>query len=98
MVNIFRTLKSKSKVIDATFYPHGITFSGDKPALLNIGAKNVDLSGVNPNTLRLYYDNEETGQWEEIQTYDIIVKQDEGYVKVINAELWHFSRYAIGAE
>ena len=80
--------------IDASFHPHGITFS--QPALLNIEAKHIDLSNVDPDAIRMYYVNEETAEWEEIQTYDIIVKQDEGYIKIIDAELHHFSRYAVG--
>ena len=79
--------------VDVSFQPHGITFG--VPALLNIEATNVDLSGVKPKNIGIYYVNEETGKWEEMQTYDIIVKKREGYLKIIDAEIPHFSRYAV---
>jgi len=82
--------------VDVTFSPHGITFS--RPARLDIEAKNLDLSGINPNDINIYYDNPETGQWEVMQSYAVIVKQADGYVKVVAGQLPHFSRYAIGAE
>ncbi len=79
--------------VDVTFQPHGIVFS--QPALLNIEVKDADLSSVDENTIGLYYVNQETGQWESMQTYDITVKKDEGYLKIIDAEIPHFSRYAV---
>jgi len=79
--------------VDVSFQPHGITFS--EPALLNIEAKNIDLSGVKTKNIGIFYVNEETGKWEEMQTYDIIVKKKEGYLKIIDAEIPHFSRYAV---
>ncbi len=82
--------------VDVTFSPHGITFS--RPARLDIEAKNLDLSGVNPDDINIYYDNPETGQWEVMQSYAVIVNEANGYVKVIDAKLPHFSRYALGAE
>ncbi len=82
--------------VDVTFSPHGITFSS--PARLDIEAKNLDLSGINPDDINIYYDNPETGQWQVMQSYAVIVNEANGYVKVIDAKLPHFSRYAIGAE
>ncbi len=82
--------------VDVSFSPHGITFSS--PARLDIEAKNLDLSGINPDDINIYYDNPETGQWEVMQSYAVIVNEANGYVKVIDAKLPHFSRYAIGAE
>jgi len=79
--------------VDVTFQPHGIVFS--QPALLNIEVKDADLSSVDENTIGLYYVNQETGQWESMQTYDIIVKKNEGYLKIIDAQIPHFSRYAL---
>jgi len=81
--------------VDVTFSPHGITFS--RPARLDIEAKNLDLSGVNPDDINIYYDNPETGQWEVMQSYAVIVNEANGYIKVIDAKLPHFSRYAISA-
>jgi hypothetical protein len=81
---------------DVLFAPHGITFSS--PALLTIEIKNADLTGFDPDDLELFYINQQTGQWEEIHCCEIIVDINTGYIKVINAEIAHFSRYAIGEE
>ena len=76
-----------------SFGPHGITFS--PPALLNIEARNLDLSGVNPETLTLYYLDSKTDEWVEMQTAEIIVNQEEGYLKFVDGQIPHFSRYAV---
>ncbi|MCH7677048.1 hypothetical protein IH879_19165 [candidate division KSB1 bacterium] len=76
-----------------SFGPHGITFS--PPALLNIEARNLDLSGVNPETLTLYYLDSKTDEWVEMQTAEIIVNQEEGYLKFVDGRIPHFSRYAV---
>ncbi len=81
---------------DFKFKPHGIAFSS--PAILNIEAKGLDLSGIDENKLGLYYDNPETGEWEPMEVEKIIINKETGYIRVINGQLPHFSRYAIGAE
>ncbi len=78
--------------VDAEFQPHGITFS--KPAVFNIEAKYVDLTGVNPSTVALYYVND-NGEWEKMKTEEISVKIDDGIIKIMDAEIPHFSRYAV---
>ncbi len=80
--------------IDVQFGRHGITFS--KPALLVIEAKQMDLSNTPIQRVDVYYDNADIGQWELMERKEVIVKQDEGYLKVIEAEIPHFSRYAVG--
>jgi len=82
--------------VSFTFHPHGINFS--EPAILNIEAQGVDFTGVNPNDVDIFYDNQENGQWEPMQRDDVLIDVDAGSVKVVNARLPHFSRYAIGAE
>ena len=82
--------------VAVTFEPHGVTFSS--PAILNIDAHGLDFTGVDPNTVDVYYDNPQTGQWELMQRDDLIVDANAGTIQVINAQLPHFSRYAIGAE
>jgi len=79
--------------VDVSFDPHGITFS--RPALLNIETKGLDLSGVNIDKIGCYYDNPEVSEWETMRTYDVIVKEKEGYIKVLDAKIPHFSRYAV---
>jgi len=86
--------------VDMEFAPHGLVFN--TPAILNIEAYNLDLSSINVNdfgtTFGIYYDNEDSGEWEKMDCDDIQINFTDGSVKVINAELPHFSRYAIGAE
>ena len=76
-----------------SFGPHGITFS--QPALLNIEAKNLDLSGVNPETVALYYLDSKKGDWEKMDTVEIIVNLEQGYLKFVDSQIHHFSRYAL---
>ena len=82
--------------VAVTFGPHGTTFS--QPAILNIEAHGVDFSGINAESVNVYYDNQETGQWELMQSDNIIIDVNAGTIQVINALLPHFSRYAIGTE
>jgi len=80
-----------------TFGPHGTDFK--PPAILNIEVSGLDLSGwSNDRThgINIFYINE--GDWKVMKTKKIIVKKNEGYLKIKGAELPHFSRYAIGAE
>jgi hypothetical protein len=51
-----------------------------EPALLNIEAA-VDLS---------------IGRWEKMSSTHVVVDKDAGYIKIIDAQIPHFSRYAIG--
>lgn len=78
---------------DVTFQPHGITFS--KPALLTLKADGLDLTNVDPASVKLYYDNPETGVWEEMEVESVTVDEVKGKVTVKNAKLPHFSRYAL---
>ena len=82
--------------VAVTFQPHGTIFSPD--AILNITAHGVDFSGVNLNNIDVYYDNQETGNWELMQRDDITIDTVNGIIRVINARLPHFSRYAIAED
>ncbi len=82
--------------MDVKFSPHGIVFS--QPASLNIYASGLDFDGVNTDELGIYYDNEETGAWEEMECDEFNVYPDEGKLSVKNAKIPHFSRYGIGTE
>lgn len=79
-----------------SFAPHGVVF--DIPALLNITAYGVDFTGVNPQEVSIYYDNQESGLWEEMEREQIIINAQEGIVQVINAQIPHFSRYALSKD
>lgn len=81
---------------DMVFAPHGIVFSN--PALLNIEIKNADFSNLNPDDLNIYYDNPDTGEWELMESDEVIVDASTGYIKIVDGEIPHFSRYAIGTE
>lgn len=79
-----------------TFGPHGTVF--DPPARLNLKVSGLDLRNVDPNSINMYYINEVSGNWEQMQSDNIIVNVNKGTIQVINGRLPHFSRYAIGAE
>lgn len=72
------------------FGPHGLNFN--KAVNIELSYKMADLSDVNEDDLKLFYYNEDSGLWELIGGE---VKKNR---KVIKAKIWHFSRYAIGAE
>ena len=81
------------------FGPHGIFFK--EPAKLNIeiyGLKFKKGDDFEVEDLGLYYVNQETGLWEKMKFKKIQVDRKKGTIKVIDAELPHFSRYAIGSE
>jgi hypothetical protein len=80
--------------IDVTFAPHGLNFSD--PALLNISASGLDFTGFNVSNLKLYYVNQVSGLWEEMNCESLSVNTEEGSLSVVNGQLPHFSRYAIG--
>ncbi len=82
--------------VDVEFAPHGITFS--EPALLTMYAYGLDLSGVDVNNLNFYYQNTETGLWEPMVYQYLYVSVEYGIIYLLNGELPHFSRYAIGTE
>ena len=78
------------------FSPDELTFS--QPAILNIYAMGLDLEGINPNAISVYYDNPESGQWDEMENEDVTVNILTGYVNVQNVKIPHFSKYVIGSE
>jgi hypothetical protein len=80
---------------DIVFGPHGTQFS--KPALLNVSLQNMDLTGMDPNKVGLYYVND-NGQWEKMVVESITVEPVTGTVIVLNAQIPHFSRYAVASE
>ena len=79
--------------VDMEFGPHGTTFL--MPVLLNITAVGLDLSEANEETLDLYYDNPDTGQWEKVERENVIVTKSTGTLQIVNARIPHFSRYAV---
>lgn len=80
--------------VELQFSPHGLTFS--QPAILNITGTGLDLEGIDPNSISLFYDNTEIGQWEEVYHEGVTVNTITGFVTVQNAKIPHFSRYALG--
>ncbi|MCH7755890.1 hypothetical protein IH970_12310 [candidate division KSB1 bacterium] len=80
------------KRFDMEFGPDGTVFAN--PALLNIIAVNLNLKKVNLETLGIYYDNPETGQWQKIDSENVVVDKEHGFLRIRNAQIPHFSRYA----
>ncbi len=79
--------------MDVVFGAHGTVFS--KPAILNIYANGLDFSGVNVEALQIYYYEPATDTWEAMQADFIGADAARGEMKIINAQIPHFSRYAV---
>jgi len=80
------------KSFDMEFGPPWTVFAN--PALLNIIAVNLNLKKVNLETLGIYFDNPETGQWQKINSENVVVDKEHGFLRILNAQIPHFSRYA----
>jgi len=74
------------------FGPPGTVFVN--PALLSIIAVNLNLEKVNLETLAIYYHNPETGQWQKIDSENVVVDKEHGFLRIRDAQIPHFSRYA----
>jgi hypothetical protein len=78
--------------VDMNFGPDGTSFK--KPALLNIVAQGLDLSGWSQeDNLQLACFNEDTQLWEVVPSQRIIFNVKTGYLQCVNGQLSHFSRY-----
>lgn len=74
----------------ATYTPSPFYF--DQPVTLTLELKGLDLTGVDPNTVDFVY-IDPTGQIDHVQYSSIQVDLATGTLKVVGAELHHFSRY-----
>ena len=79
-----------------TFGPNGISFN--PPAILNFEISGLNLSGIDPDLIDIFYINPDTHLWELMPRKSIIVNAETGYINVVDAEFSHFSRYAIGMQ
>ncbi len=75
------------------FKPDGIQFS--TPAIFDIKISGLDLTNISTEKIDIYYYNEDTGEWENVQREAVIVDVKAGTVVVQAAQLPHFSRYAL---
>ena len=80
------------KSFDMGFGPAGTVFAN--PALLTIIGVNLNLKKVNLETLGIYYDNPQTGQGQKIASENIVVDKEHGFLRIRDAQIPHFSRYA----
>jgi len=72
------------------FYP-SMTFS--QPVILNFTITGLDLSGINPQNVGFFY-IESNGNLTPTQNDGVVVDVSSSTLKVINARLPHFSRWA----
>lgn len=79
--------------VDLTFGPHGTIFQ--KPAILNVLATGLDLSGYPKGERKAYlwYYNEIADNWEKMDADKVYINADLGILACINGYLPHFSRY-----
>jgi hypothetical protein len=79
--------------LDVLFGPSGLDF--ERPADLDVDIDNIDLTGIDPSAIHLYYENKLTGDWEIMDCKKVTVDVENGKIKVTKGELPHFSRYAL---
>jgi len=79
--------------VDMVFSPHGTIFN--TPAILNIKALRLDLGGLCEEEIDIYYDNQEKGCWDTMESHFVKANLKGGFIIVKNALLPHFSRYAM---
>lgn len=77
--------------VDMTFGPSGTVF--EPAAQLEIDARGLDLSGIDPNKIGFFFYNKEEGFWEKMEA---TVEVHEASQRVhVTTYVSHFSRYAI---
>ncbi len=89
------TLTFDDEKIDFVFGPSGTTF--DPPALLNLVIYGLDLTGVDSESIGFYYVSPD-GAWEIMPSEQVIVNQKYGFIRIVNAQISHFSRYALSKD
>ena len=90
---ISMTLDDSKLKID--FDPNGLQFN--VPAELSYTATGLDLSSLPAGvTLKLYYCNQKTGKFEEMNAENITYDRLLGTITCVNADIPHFSIYAFG--
>jgi len=72
-----------------SFYPHMVF---NIPAGFNLRYAGLDLSDIDPNSVDFIFQNYD-GTTEQFNYEDIIVKVDEGVIRLLKGRLNHFSRY-----
>ena len=77
---------------DILFGPGGLNF--ERPALLNVDIDDIDLTGVDPATIYVYYEKSQN-VWEKMDCKKVTVDVENGKITVKRGELPHFSRYAL---
>lgn len=86
------------EMLAASFGPEGTAFL--KPGDLSICATGLELGEMDQSTLlaklRLLYQNEDTGVWEEIPAASFDADPATGSVMCEGGVIWHFSRYGFG--
>ena len=78
--------------------PLVFTIDMSKPNLRSLdwsALKDIDLTAIGDRPVGVYYDNQETGQWELMESEETSVSIKEGKLKIKNALIPHFSRYAV---
>ncbi len=73
----------------ATFSPHG---SFRRPVIYNLTIQGIDLSNIDPATVRFVY-MADNGKYYTADCDNIYINKEDGRIQVVNARLPHFSRY-----
>jgi len=84
------TIKLDNKYAGFDFGPDGSEFS--KPLLFSGEIDGLDLKGVDEDNVKFVFVDKD-GNFSPIVSEEVVVNVKNGLLKVIKAQIWHFSRY-----
>jgi hypothetical protein len=58
----------------------------------------LDFTSIDPASINLFYFEPISGNWDAVPNDGVQVNPQHGYIKITNARLPHFSRYAVGED
>ena len=90
--SVLITLEVDDETCSVTFTPH-LMF--DKPAILNLEFRGVNLTGVNPEDIEFVYIPEGSEDAFIPKYKSLECNIEEGWIEVFKAELPHFSRFGL---
>jgi hypothetical protein len=82
--------------LDFYFGPSGTQFAPE--ARFNLWMSGLDFTNIDPASINLFYFDPMSGNWEAVPNEGVQVNPRHGYIKITNARLPHFSRYAVGED
>ena len=89
-------LSINDKNLDFHFGPSGTQFAPE--ARFSLWISGLDIMEINPDKVNLFYFEPGSGNWDAVPNEGVQVDLQNGYIKITNARLPHFSRYTLGED